>query len=86
MNDWNENKTKGGDRGSVIDHPSVKELVKNNDCFSLYSVYLTCYNEHRLFSNLKRFNSDVMKVSGGKKEREKIYILSVFSPLCIQIL
>lgn len=27
-----------------------------------------------------------MKVSGAKKEREKIYILSVFSPLCIQIL
>ena len=27
-----------------------------------------------------------MKVSGGKKKREKIYILSVFRPLCIQIL
>lgn len=33
-----QNKTKGGDRGSVTDHLNVKELVENNDCFSLHCV------------------------------------------------
>lgn len=61
------------ERGLVTDHLNVKGWWRRTT-FSLYSVYLTCYSEHRLLFNLKRFTQMSVKVSGReKKEKESMY-------------
>lgn len=61
------------ERGLVTDHLNVKGWWRRTT-FSLYSVYLTCYSEHRLLFNLKRFTQMSVKVSGGGKKREREYV------------